>query len=190
MQELILTTAQIELALPRVSVGLVKYGWLQKELRLRDVSCDAEYQKRFNGFYRVRRNSDWRGAFFQILEGAKSAPISFGEVLRALHAATGRVEASFASKLVATLEPIQPVIDSVVLRNLGIKLPTASSSTRFAEIRDLHQQLGELYSKYLASKSGRELVVRFRQAYPGAQVTETKMLDLVLWQSRETAYHL
>ncbi len=183
-QELNLTTAQVQAALPRIAVGLAKYTWLQNEFLVREVSGDTEYRKRYGAFYRVRRNVQWRDAFFQILERAKSTPVSFDEALRALHAETGRVEASFASKLVATLDPVQPVIDSVVFKNLGLKLPTAAAVDRFSEIQDLHRRLCHLYSGYLASESGRDLVERFREAYPGAQVTETKMLDLILWQSR------
>jgi hypothetical protein len=148
------------------------------------VSSDSEYRKRFGGFYRVRRNASWRDTFFQILERGKSAPLTFGEALRALQAGTGKVEASFASKLVATLDPVQPVIDSVVLKNLGFKLPAAASADRVSEIEGLHRRLGEVYLEYLSSESGRDLVKRFRESYPDAQVTETKMLDLVLWQSR------
>ena len=182
-----LTKDQIEAALPRVSVGLAKYTWLQAALTGRDISRDTEYQKRFGGFYRVRRNSAWRSAYFQILEQAKTAPISFEEALRSIHAATGRVEASFASKLIATLDTSQPIIDSVVLRNLGLRLPNQGASDRFAGVGSLHQQLGELYSEYLASALGCDLVAQFRRAYPIAQITEGKMLDFVLWQSRATA---
>lgn len=182
-----LTKAQIDAALPRISVGLAKYTWLQSELPGRDVSRDIEYQKRFGGFYRVRRNAAWRNAYFQILEQAKSGPISFEAALGSIHAATGRVEASFASKLIATLDPSQPVIDSVVLRNLGLRLPTQAVSDRFARVGSVHQQLAELYSKYLASELGCDLVAQFRRAYPIAQITEVKMLDFVLWQSRATA---
>lgn len=184
---LTITKDQIDAALPRISVGLAKYMWLQAELPARDVSRDGEYQKRFGGFYRVRRNAAWRSAYFQILERAKSTPISFEEALRSLHTSTGRVEASFASKLVATFDPLQPVIDSVVLGNLGLRLPTQSSVNRFAGVISLHQQLDRLYSTYLASEAGRQLVARFRQAYPREKITELKMLDFVLWQSRATA---
>jgi hypothetical protein len=181
-----LTSEQVEAALPRVAAGLAKYAWLQTELSVRDVSRDVEYRKRFGGFYRVRRSADWRDAYFGILEKAKSAPIPFEEALQRLFEATGRVEASFASKLVATVDPLQPVIDSVVLANLGLRLPTQAASDRFARIRHIHRQLAQLYSTFLASHSGRYLVSQFHQAYPDAQVTEIKMLDFVLWQTRPT----
>jgi hypothetical protein len=158
-----LTLHQVDSALPRVSVGLGNYIWFQHEFRIRDVASDVEFQKRFGGFYQVRRSSTWRAAFFQILERAKSSPVSFGKALTAVHEATGRVEASFASKLVATLDPGQPVIDSVVLKNLGLKLPPVATADRFTQIQALHQRLADLYSEYLASESGRELVRRFRR---------------------------
>ena len=182
-----LTKAQIAAALPRVEVGLEKYTWLQTELQGRVVSCDSEYQKRFGGFYRVRRNSAWRSAYFHILEDAKSRPISFEEALRSICDATGRVEASFASKLIATLDPSQPVIDSIVLENLGLGLPNRASSDRLVRVAALHQQLVELYSGYLSSECGNDLVAQFRRAYPTAQIAEVKMLDFVLWQTRAKA---
>lgn len=112
--------------------------------------------------------------------------MSFGESLLALQAATGRIEASFASKLVATVDPDQPVIDSVVFTNLGLKLPAATAPNRLATIQDIHRQLGSVYSQYLASEGGRHFVGLFRDAYPDARLTEIKMVDLVLWQSRAT----
>ena len=110
---------QIERALPRVECGAGEYRQLQSELRDRDVSRDHDYQRRFVGFYRVRRDARWRDAFFQMLQSCKSQPLTIEAVLHRLHEATGQVEASFASKLVATINPNLPVIDSVVLRNLG-----------------------------------------------------------------------
>lgn len=184
---LTLAAHQIEAALPRVEAGLAKYRWLQNQLSVRDVSSDREYQKRFAGFYRVRRNATWRASFFETLELAKRRPLVFEEALRALHVATGRVEASFASKLVATVDPLQPVIDSVVLRNLGLKLPAAGAPDRLRAIANLHTQLSDLFASFLASEPGRALVTQFRRAYPDAGISEIKMLDLVLWQTRETA---
>ncbi len=182
-----LSARQIESALPRVSPGLTSYVWLQHELPLRDVSHDTEFQKRFGGFYRVRRDSNWRAFYFKNLEDAKRRPITFKEALQSLHKATGRVEASFASKLVATVDPCQPVIDSVVLHNLRLKLPPRDApdpAVRLDAIVNLHARLTDLYTEFLASDSGRDLVAQFRHTYPDAGVSEIKMLDLVLWQSR------
>src|SRR5262245_53339545 len=109
------SSMQIDSALPRIAPGLQKYCWLQEQLLKRDVSSDPEYQRRFVGFYRVRRELAWRESFFELLESRKTQGLQFSEGLRRLADATGRIEASFASKLVASIDPDQPVIDSVVL---------------------------------------------------------------------------
>ena len=47
-----------------------------------DVTTDAEFQRRFNGFYRVRRDSDWRSAYYGLMQSAKDmGTIEFAEVL-------------------------------------------------------------------------------------------------------------
>jgi hypothetical protein len=46
--------------------------------------------------------SEWQDKFYRLLEKKKGQPVTFGQVLRELHRATGRYEAFVASKLVAT----------------------------------------------------------------------------------------
>jgi len=180
-----LDDAAVARALLHAGPGLEKYRWLQAELWTRDVAHDDEFQKTFNGFYRVRRNSAWRSAFYALFELEKSKRRTFGDVLWALHASTGRVEASFASKLVASVNPDMPVIDSFVVKNLGLPVSRGGSvAERFARIVDLHNQIRRTYAEYLETEAGHDLVASFMQMYPGRSVTRTKMLDLVLWQAR------
>src|SRR5262245_43015937 len=118
-----LTRGQIEEALPRIGPGLERYLWLQEHRYANDLRNDSVYRKRFNHFYRVRRGMDWQDRFYGLLEAKKCQAVTFAEILHALHQATDRYEASFASKLVATIRPEMPVIDSVVLRNVNLSLP-------------------------------------------------------------------
>lgn len=92
---------RIDRVLPLVKTGLAKYLALQSALRHTNVSTDRDFQRAFNGFYRVRRGKAWQDAFYRALERQKSAPEEFAVVLRKLHGATARLEASFASKAVA-----------------------------------------------------------------------------------------
>jgi hypothetical protein len=180
-----LDEAAIGRALPLAAAGLERYCWLQAALAMTDVSRDREFQTRFNAFYRVRRDSAWQSAFYSVLQQNKSKRQSFADVLHALHAATGRLEASFASKLVASVDPDMPVIDSVVLKNLGLRLPRPGPiETRLAQIVELHERIRRIFSDYLGSAMGRHLVARFEDSYPNRRVTRVKMLDLVLWKAR------
>jgi hypothetical protein len=84
----------------------------------------------------------------------------------------------------ATIDPDMPVIDSIVLRNLGLRLPASSSKQRLSRIEELHSSLVICFKEFLTTKIGRHLVRRFRDEYPDANITEIKMLDLVLWRTK------
>ena len=71
-------------------------------------------------------------------------------------------------------------MDSVVLKNLGLRLPYAYATDRAAQISKLHEKLECLYAAFRKTEKGRYLVHEFKRAYPIANVTEEKMLDLVL----------
>jgi hypothetical protein len=175
---------QIAAALPRIETGLNKYMWLQANRDTIDIRLDTQYKKKFNHFYRVRRGTEWQDHFYALLENKKGKPVQFSEVLNALHKATNRYEASFASKLLATIDPSMPVIDSIVLRNLKLKLPAWNSKDRLARICELHSALVVDFNEFLSAEKGKYLVRQFHAMYPGADVTDIKILDLVLWQTR------
>ena len=184
MAEVQLNPDSIDLAIPRIMPGLAKYSWIQEQLRRRDVSIDIEFQRRFGGFYRVRRGEEWRDMFFRLLERYKTDSGTFGDAVSHLQIETGRFEASFASKLTATIDPSLPVIDSVVLRNVGLRLPATGARRRLDRIIEVHTELSHLYLEFLESDMGHCLVRRFMEAYPESAVTDVKKLDFVLWQTR------
>ena len=180
-----LTIQQIDAAIPNVAEGLEKYLWIQSKVAgPGGFHEDPEFRRRYNHFYRVRRAAAWQDTFYGLMARAKREQLRFHEVLDLLREATTRYEASFASKLFATLNPTNPVIDSVVLKNLHLRLPYASTPDRAAQICKLHNKLASLFASFLITETGRYLVKKFRCAYPSAAVTEEKMVDLVLWQTR------
>lgn len=181
-----LTRKQIDAALPNVEQGLTQYLWLQGEtVEQHNFYQDIEFRRRYNYFYRVRRGTDWQDAFYRLMERAKRDELKFGVVLDLLHQATNRYEASFASKLIATINPSMPVIDSIVLKNLGLRLPHSTAINRPKRICELHQNLTALFGIFLNTEDGKYLVAKFKSKYPNADITEVKMVDLVLWQTRE-----
>lgn len=180
-----ITEEQISCALLRVNPGLDKYLWIQSKVDTVDIETDREFQKRFNGFYRVRRNNSWQAIFYKIFKEVKSSnDLGFSNVLEALEKKTGQIEASFSSKLIATLDQEKPVIDKFVLNNSGLKLPHAKTKDRKKKIAIVYSDLESKYREFLKSELGKELVKRFREKFPEAKVTEIKMADLVFWQTR------
>jgi hypothetical protein len=185
MKPISISKAQLAVALPKVQPGLQKYWAIQQQVQ-RDTSgfTDPELRRSYNGFYRVRRGQPWQSIYFNVMHQAQINTYGFSQVLRALHQSTGRYEASFASKLVATLDTTQPVIDSVVLKNLGCKLAAANTPNRMQAIESLHRDLQQNVQSFLALIEGQILVSAFKAAYPAFSISEEKMVDLVLWQMR------
>ena len=180
-----LTLAQIDQALPRVAEGLEKYQWLQQQF-LANVNShgDAVFQRRFNQFYRVRRSAAWQSSYFALMGRARREALEFNVVLDALQLAINRLEASFVSKLIATINPELPVIDKFVLQNVGLALPAQNATNRAAAIVQIHFTLQASFNTYLQSPDGQYLVSKFNQQYPNSGITDVKKLDLVLWQTR------
>lgn len=101
-----------------------------------------------------------------------------------MNGATGRIEASFASKLVATLDPSKPVIDKFVLGNFELRLPTRTVANREERTIELYQQLCLKYCGFMKGPVGTMIRKMFDEKYPNANITHLKKIDLVLWQIR------
>ena len=121
------------------------------------------------------------------MEKSKRDGISFDRALADLFNRTGRLEASFASKLVATIDPNQPVIDSVVLRRFGLRLPYHSAPDRLQRVIRVYEQLSDGYARLMGLPIGVMMRERFASAFPGKEITELKKIDLILWQVRDAA---
>jgi hypothetical protein len=180
---LLLNGTTVESALNKLDSGLQKYLWIQEEFSKINVAEDLDFQKRFNHFYRVRRDGAWRKSYFDLLESSRFTSPTFEFILNSMLNMTGRLEASFSSKLIATLNPNMPVLDSVVLKNLGLKLPV-SPKNKFQSVVNVYSQLENQLNELLTSSSGQKAISMFRLKFPNAQVTDIKILDLILWQSR------
>jgi hypothetical protein len=178
------TKDQIEKALGRLERGLDRYLCLQRHVRSCDVSTNVDFQTGFNGFYKVRRDSHWRSIYFTLMESAKGKRIEFPEVLTEISRTTGRLEASFASKLVATLDPSMPVIDKFVLKNFALQLPRHGSQNRELKTIELYHQLCTKYCDFIQSPTGAMIRELFDSRHPNSGVSELKKIDLVLWQIR------
>ena len=72
----------------------------------------------------------------------------------------------------------------MVLKNVGLRIPSSKLSDRAAGICRVHNQLSILFDGFLRTREGIYLVSEFDKKYPDVVVTDVKKLDLVLWQSR------
>lgn len=152
----------------------------------------ADFRRRFNAYYGVRRNEAWRIGFYAAFQAAKNSAASagdlFAQVLDEMHRPQGRTEASFASKLVATLRPASPVIDSVVRGFLGryVALPKISGTESACAF---YGWLSGMMSELSASPEARAWSADFDAAFAhvadASGIHPVKKLDFLIWAGAE-----
>lgn len=176
----------IKQALINLKPGLIKYYEIQKSFKDTNTQTDLSFQKKFNGFYRVRRNKQWRKIFFELMENSKNTQdLKFEDILKYIFDKTNRIEASFSSKLIATIDDSMPVLDSFVLSNVDLKLPTYSSKNRIENTIVIYNKLFEKMNDKRNSNEGQIMISKFKETYPTYDISEMKMIDLILWQIRD-----
>ncbi len=165
--------------------GLEKYIEIMELLHKTDVSTDKDFQKKYNHFYRMRqRTSQYYQIYFDYMEQQKSKAksLSFRDILLHIKNETNRCEASFSSKLLATLNPDMPVWDSNVLTNLGIKQIPSYAKDREQKIADVYEQICLWYDEFLKSDEASLVLQIFDEMFPNVNITNTKKVDFFLWQ--------
>lgn len=163
-----------------------KYAEIIQTFSLSNTTTNRDFQRNFNGFYRVRRNVDWQHVYYDIMERGKTIQPNFESVLRELYKKTGRVEASFASKLLHTLNNDSPIWDKYVLQNLGLKIPICNGEKKIQNTIFLYQQIVQWYEKALSTVEIGQKLLEFDEAFPEYKwFSKTKKLDFLLWQMRD-----
>ena len=178
--------SKIIAAIDKARPGITRYLEIMERFSLTDVSQDEDFQRLFNGFYRIqRRQKDWYEKYYGYMESVKVHQPSFGDALRHLHTILERCEASFCSKLVATINPECPVWDKYVLANAGLTRPPYTSPNKVSLSIDCYGRLQKWYEEFLPSTEGKLMIDLFRENVTHHEkITDIKKVDFVLWQIR------
>ncbi len=169
-------------SIEKISVGLTKYISIMSRLPYTDVSKDREFQRLFNGFYKIRqRPAFFYNCFYCFLEKHKmDSTLTYEQVLSYLFKETGSIHASFSSKLLATVRPEMPVWDKYVLSNLNLKAPYYTDKYRFLKVIDTYQKICDWYH----TPEAQSWITVFNSNFPNVSITDTKKIDFILWQTR------
>ena len=144
------------------------------------------FQHAFNVFYRVRRNAEWRKSYYKLFERAKKEHYSFADVIGCLYVETGNIEASFSSKMIATIDPDKPIWDQYVLQNLGLELKGKNPRERVENAILIYDRIETWYKDYLATEEARRNIAEFDRWLPTySWIPEIKKIDYLLWSRRE-----
>lgn len=163
---------------------LPDYRYIMENLNTMAVSANEEFQKRYNGFYKVRRNAAWREKYYICFEKFRMSrgEISFPAILKDIYEATNTVEASFASKMLATLKPEKPIMDSRVLHCLELSLGGSSDKEKLDTAIHIYQEIEDWYSEYSITQNAIENIAIFDKVLPDYKwLSSTKKIDYMLW---------
>lgn len=178
---------EIVIAIHKAFDGIQRYLEIMELFPTVDVSGNSDFQRKFNRFYRVRqRPVQWYQTYYAFMEQAKTQKPTFEDALDHFHSTLNRCEASFTSKLIATVDPIQPVWDKYVLLNAEIPPPKYTSKNKIEQSKAAYSQLQQWYQKILVTVTGQLIVETFNEMVDNFElITDLKKVDFVLWQRRE-----
>ena len=168
------------------SMGFDKYKMIIEHVRKVDVSADLDFQRTYNGFYRIRRNAEWRAAYYGLFEEIKNSSPTFEQIIRALYRDTGNIEASFSSKMLATVDVNKPIWDRYVASNLCLNLKGKTKDEQLECAIDLYNQMICWYEDFVKTENGKECIAEFNKILPDyAWMSDVKKIDFYLWSKRE-----
>ena len=138
-----------------------------------------EFRHKFNCFYRVRRDCEWQNSFYNLFSCAINNKNVFAELLDTMHKKTGRFEASYISKMLATVDCNMPIYDKNVLNFLGISVPEKKTVENLTAI---YKQIIKKNSDYIDSQKGKEYIEWFDDNLSDYKwISSTKKVDFLFW---------
>ncbi len=152
-----------------------------------NIEQDKVYQKNYNGFYRVRfYNKEYYRLHYSYLQSIKqNKSITYAEIIKELSEMTGRLEVSFSSKILATIDPNAAPLDKYVLKNLGLKIPYFNAENRMDKCIILYHDVNSKIKLMVNDSRFNELKLSFQKRFPEFNFTDIKIMDLYLWQYRQ-----
>lgn len=173
----------VKKSLPLKDNGIKNYIYIMNLLHQCNVSKNEDFKKKYNGFYRLRLpSSNYYDFYYEYMEKNKyNTSLTFEDVVTTLSKTTGRIEASFSSKLLATINPDLPVWDANVLSNINIKAPKYNDKDKLDKTIKTYYNLKNWYKSYMQTKNAADIINLFDNIYPDYKITNIKKIDLALW---------
>lgn len=177
-----------------IQIGVEKYIWIMKfiedaKLMNIDVSKDIKFRTKFNGFYRIRQKPEkFYNKYYKLLNSNLKGTPEFIEVLEELYTVEERLESSFSSKLLHTINPNLPIWDSIVMKKLNLKTIFYSKNIEIKKenIIAQYQKLSTFFNDFILTKEGKELINLFdeKNIVQDYNLTPLKKIDFIIWQTR------
>lgn len=150
-----------------------------------DTRQSPEFQTAFKAYYDLRYMTDANSrAFFDLFEAVRRDPNpSFERTLETFYHQTGRVEPSFISKMLATLDPNKHVYDSQLRRALNLDDVTGTPEDKLRASCEVYAIIGKAIDEFSKSDFFETVEATFDKKFGDfSKFTPTKKVDLMLWR--------
>ena len=169
-----------------IQISFDKYAKIMRMFEEVNVLESREFQRFFNGFYRVRRGAEWQKRYYAFFEECRKTNPTFESIIIAIYKQTGNVEASFASKMLHTINSDMPIWDKFVLKQLKKKLTGKTKEEKIKNAIHIYKEIIEWYKTYLKTREATECIKELDSLFPiYCWFSKTKKIDFLLWQMRE-----
>lgn len=167
-------------------LGMDKYERIMQMMNdSKDLSTDKEFIKTFNAFYRVRRDKKWQDSFYKFFqENRNNKNLTFDEIIDYMFDETGNVEASFCSKMLATINPNMPIWDQYIIKNLKIKVEGNEKLERKESVKKAYRDIINEMNERLKRDDVKIAIKEFREFFPNTYFSDMKILDYLIWNER------
>ena len=167
------------------AMGLDQYRLIMEQVQCTDLSENKDFQRTFNGFYIVRRNEAWRKTYYDYFEKVKTESPTFASILTYLYENTGNIEASFSSKMLASIFPEKPIWDRYVVQNLNLELTGKTKEEKLNNAITLYADIEKWYKDFLQTDKAKECIETFDRTLPDYRwLSSIKKIDCILWSIR------
>jgi len=182
-----MASSKIELDIERIRKALAVldlkhsvYCYLLDELHKTDVSVNSRYQHEYSNFYGMLRfpTAAFRKVYFDYMESAKDIKLTqINGIIKHIYEKTGRMELSFASKMLHTINPEMPIWDSRIQYHLGLK----ARPLTLAKVTDYYNNLDKMYYEYFGTPNAEEIITVFDRQFPNTNYSLVKKVDTCIW---------
>ena len=187
-------------------------------MKNRNTIDENDIQKKYKYLYVLRtdsrRNEEFCNEYFKYLkENLSNGKLKFEEVIDKVSELSGMVEASFSSKLLATINPDMAIWDKNVLWELkeeieafdkekkyisiykkGYKLKGATKEDRIKSAMIIYNQLEKILNDKVKNTIGKKYISifdeTFKEMFEGDkdmdyEISDIKKIDFVLWSLKK-----
>ena len=163
-----------------------------------NVSTDRSFQKKYNNFYKIRHpNKEFYKEYYSLMQDYKQTrkKLSFIDTVKYFYR-FGRMDASYVSKLLATINQHLPIWDKYVLQYFKLEPPRRPPSyldqdkrrifqeKRILLANDVYKEIIQRYGDLLVTNESKKCEKMFDEYYPENSITSIKKIDFIIWQTR------